>query len=155
MTTAQQGPWKAAFRRVPMRRQQAPSVVHEQAAVPDTLLHIALPCMSRVLQGLVLPFSTDRQAVWVQALRVAVPAVVCPPRLGLLLGLLLEARPALSDAGEVGGGQPARRGRPTSRLDASGVPGRVRLDTLTCNRQVHSARCKTASPTHRSPLRML
>ena len=80
----------------------------------------------------------------------AVPAVACPARLGLRLGLLLEARPALSDAGEVGGGKPARRGRPTSRLDASGVQGRVRLDTLTCSMQAHSTHCRTASLTLRN-----
>ena len=113
--------------------------------------HMALPCMSRLLQGLVLPTFNGTQAVLLQALEVAVPAVACPARLGLPLGLLLEARRDISDAGEGGGGKHARRGRITSRLDASGVWGRVRLDTLACSMQTHSTRflmTTTKTPLH-------
>ena len=96
-----------------------------------------------------LPNLNDTQAVLLQALKVGVPALACPARLGLLLGLLLEACRALSEAGEVGGAKPARR------RDASGVRGRVRLDTLTCSMQMHSTRCMTASLPTETPLHML
>lgn len=102
-----------------------------------------------------LPNLNDTQAVLLQALKVGVPALACPARLGLLLGLLLEACRALSEAGEVGGAKPAQRGRLTSRRDASGVRGRVRLDTLTCSMQMHSTRCMTASLPTETPLHML
>ena len=91
------------------------------------------------------------QAVLLQALKVAVPAVACPARLGLRLGLLLGARRALPEAGEVGGAKPARRGWLTSRLDASAVPGRVRWDALTCSMQMPSTRCMAASLNTETP----